>query len=205
MEYQIRNWYHFVWLCGDNICEQHVHNLDVCNWVKDDHPVKANGMGACVQRYAHAIRRRAWARSSTTTSSSSPTRTAARCTASAASMPHTWENVSEAVHGAKGSQAASPAARGGRNPYQQEHVDLVDAIRKGEKHNDGWYGATSSFTAVLGPHGDLFRPGWSSGTRPWPRGPSEMPERFALDADPPALPDKDGRYPIPVPGLYKAY
>ncbi len=29
MKYQIYNWYHFAWLCGDHICEQHVHNLDV--------------------------------------------------------------------------------------------------------------------------------------------------------------------------------
>ena len=43
----MRNWYHFVWLCGDHIVEQHVHNLDVCNWVKGDHPVEANGMGSC--------------------------------------------------------------------------------------------------------------------------------------------------------------
>src|SRR5438067_1804763 len=26
--YQIRNWYHFLWVCGDHIVEQHVHNLD---------------------------------------------------------------------------------------------------------------------------------------------------------------------------------
>ncbi len=51
MQFQVRNWYHFVWLSGDNICEQHVHNLDVGNWVKGDHPVEANGMGSCLQRY----------------------------------------------------------------------------------------------------------------------------------------------------------
>jgi len=34
MEYQMRNWYYFNWLCGDHICEQHIHNLDVINWVK---------------------------------------------------------------------------------------------------------------------------------------------------------------------------
>jgi len=45
MEKQVNNWYHFNWLCGDNICEQHVHNLDVCNWAKNAHPVEANGMG----------------------------------------------------------------------------------------------------------------------------------------------------------------
>ena len=37
------------------------------------------------------------------------------------------------------------------------------------------------------------------------KGPSEMPERFALDADPPALPDKYGNYAVPIPGIYKPY
>ncbi len=52
MQYQVNNWYYFVWLSGDHICEQHVHNLDVANWVackdgdpKKGHPVEANGMG----------------------------------------------------------------------------------------------------------------------------------------------------------------
>ena len=51
MQYQVNNWYHFCWLSGDNICEQHIHNLDVCNWAKGDHPVEANGMGGCTVRY----------------------------------------------------------------------------------------------------------------------------------------------------------
>ena len=29
MDYQMRNWYYFNWLCGDHINEQHVHNIDV--------------------------------------------------------------------------------------------------------------------------------------------------------------------------------
>src|SRR5690606_26702272 len=33
MEYQMRNWYYFNWLCGDHIVEQHVHQLDVANWI----------------------------------------------------------------------------------------------------------------------------------------------------------------------------
>ena len=50
LHYQVRNWYHFVWLCGDNIAEQHCHNLDIGNWIhgKGDrmgHPVQANAMG----------------------------------------------------------------------------------------------------------------------------------------------------------------
>ena len=50
LEFQTRNWYHFVWTCGENIVEQHCHRIDVCNWIhsKGDvmaHPIEAQGMG----------------------------------------------------------------------------------------------------------------------------------------------------------------
>ena len=45
MEYQMRNWYYFNWLCGDHIVEQHIHNLDVGNWIHGATPVEAQGMG----------------------------------------------------------------------------------------------------------------------------------------------------------------
>src|SRR4051812_17493162 len=50
MEYQMRNWYYFTWICGDHIVEQHIHNLDVINWVKKGHPIRAQGMGGCEVR-----------------------------------------------------------------------------------------------------------------------------------------------------------
>lgn len=46
VEWQIRNWYNFVWLCGDSIVEQAVHNIDKIMWaMKDQPPVScvANG------------------------------------------------------------------------------------------------------------------------------------------------------------------
>ena len=46
LEKQLNNWYHYIWLCGDHICEQHVYNIDVANWIMNDHPIKAWGMGA---------------------------------------------------------------------------------------------------------------------------------------------------------------
>ena len=45
MEYQIRNWYMFNWLCGDHIVEQHIHNIDVINWAIGGHPESAVAMG----------------------------------------------------------------------------------------------------------------------------------------------------------------
>ena len=45
VQYQMRNWYNFPWLCGDHIVEQHIHNLDVMNWGIGGHPIRAVGMG----------------------------------------------------------------------------------------------------------------------------------------------------------------
>ena len=45
LEYQVRNWYFFSWLSGDHIVEQHIHNIDVCNWVQNSQPVSAQGIG----------------------------------------------------------------------------------------------------------------------------------------------------------------
>ena len=45
MEFQMRNWYYFTWLCGDHITEQHIHNLDIGNWVMKSPPKTAQGTG----------------------------------------------------------------------------------------------------------------------------------------------------------------
>ena len=44
------NWYHFNWLSGDHIVEQHVHDLDVCNWMVNDHPVEAQSLAGRQKR-----------------------------------------------------------------------------------------------------------------------------------------------------------
>ena len=51
MEYQLRYWGMFAWLCGDHIVEQSTHEIDVANWVMDDHPVRAQGMGGRQVRF----------------------------------------------------------------------------------------------------------------------------------------------------------
>jgi predicted dehydrogenase len=45
MEYQIRRWLFYTWLSGDFIAEQHVHNLDIMNWILQSHPVRCVGVG----------------------------------------------------------------------------------------------------------------------------------------------------------------
>ena len=53
--YQLRNWYHYLWLCGDHIVEQHVHNLDVANWVLGERPIRATGIGGRAARPGGAV------------------------------------------------------------------------------------------------------------------------------------------------------
>jgi len=46
VEWQIRNWYNFVWLCGDSLVEQAVHSVDKIAWaMHDEAPVSCVGVG----------------------------------------------------------------------------------------------------------------------------------------------------------------
>ena len=51
MEWMIRDWVNWEWLSGDHIVEQHVHNIDVFNWmIGYKHPIKATGFGSRQRR-----------------------------------------------------------------------------------------------------------------------------------------------------------
>jgi len=196
MEYQMRNWYYFNWLCGDHICEQHVHNIDVSNWVKDAHPVEANGMGGRQVRtgnehgqiYDHHFIEFTYP---------DGTKMYSQCR----HIRNCWNQVSETIVGTEGQMGPGG---GGPNPYNQEHIDLIAAIRQDEARNEGWYGATSSFTAVLGRmatySGKVIK--WDEAVE---KGPDIMPEQFAFDATPPVVPDEDGNYPVAMPGMYDPF
>jgi len=45
MEWQIRKWLFVNWLSGDFITEMHIHNLDIVNWALNSHPVRCIGTG----------------------------------------------------------------------------------------------------------------------------------------------------------------
>ena len=99
MKKQVDNWYHYCWLSGDNICEQHIHNLDVCNWAKNASSGRGQRHG---WRPAPPRTQSADPRSSITTSWSSPIPTARRCTASAGTSRTRFNRVDEYAFGTKG-------------------------------------------------------------------------------------------------------
>jgi len=201
MEYQMRNWYYFVWLCGDNICEQHVHNLDVVNWAKGAHPVEANAMGGREVRkgkdhgqiFDHHFVEFTYEDGS-------------KMYSQCRHIRGCWNSVSEGVHGTKGAGGTTARVARGNNPYNQEHIDLVAAIRGNKKYNEGWYGATSSMTAVLGRMASYSgqRITWADAIA---KGKAEVPydKDLTMQSTPPVVPDEKGNYPVAVPGASKPF
>jgi predicted dehydrogenase len=212
MEYQVWNWYHFCWVSGDNICEQHIHNLDVGNWVMgDQHAVEANGMGGCTARYLGDLKGtgQIFDHHFVEFVYEDGTRMFSQCR----HMKNTWTPVTEAAHGTVGTSNCSGRIDGenewrfsgkGVNGHQQEQTDLVAALRAGQRYNEGYYGANSSLTAVLGRLAN-----YSGKVVKWDdvvnKGTTEFPEELGFDAPAPVKKDENGDYPIPMPGVYNPY
>jgi predicted dehydrogenase len=216
LQYQVRNWYFFHWLSGDHIVEQHVHNLDVCNWVMDAHPNSAVGTGGRLMRTGkdygdifdhHAVEY----------TYPDGTRMFGFCR----QMPGCDPLVGEFAVGTRGEadiggalletsdgQWRYPRTRkSGRyaadNPYQVEHEALLAAIRSGTPHNETRTGAIATMTAILGRSAT-----YTGKTVSWDEAfaseRSLAPEITAgWDTMPLARPDADGLYPLPKPGIVK--
>lgn len=212
MEYQMRNWYYFNWLCGDHITEQHIHNIDVINWFKGGYPVKAQGMGGREVRkgkdygeiFDHHFVEFHYADGSILNS---------QCR----HQPKTMNKVDELLIGTKGKLFAGDAnivdhkgkvlyqfdRKTENNPYQSEHDELFAAIAKGEfKFWDAENGAKSTMTSILGRMAT-----YSGQVIEWDKainsGIDIHPKVYDFAAAPPILPNADGLYPVAVPGVTK--
>ncbi len=208
MEYQMRNWFYFNWICGDHICEQHIHNIDVGNWFMGQHPVKAVGMGGRTKRvgkdwgeiYDHHYVEYTFANGTIMNS---------QCK----HWDKTWSKVSETIIGTKGTATAGVIKdltgkiiwrfRGeNNNPYQTEHDVLVKHIIENKPINNAHYTAEATLTAIMG------RMATYSGQEvTWEQALNSdldtMPKVLAWNADPGPKMGADGLYPAPIPGVTK--
>ena len=210
MEYQVNNWYYFNWLCGEQIAEQHIHNIDVSNWLKDAYPVSANGMGGREVRtgsdygqiFDHHFVEFTYADGSTMLSQ-------CRHIKGCSSLVNEFADGVKGKADIGGNTITLPGnyqwKYDGPNidPYQREHDDLFAAIRRGDHYNETEYGAKSTMTSILGRMAT-----YSGQTVTWDTAiNSEIdlsPTKYDFSADPPVMPDEDGNYPVPVPGKTEA-
>ena len=209
MEYQIRNWYNFTWLCGDHIVEQHIHNIDVANWILKGYPTKCWGMGG-----------RAWLKDSDPDTGEIFDHHAVeyeyeggvRVFSQCRQIPKCWGSVSEHAVGTRGKCDVSGFRITGDNTWRYmkkegdnneghpaEHFPFFEAILKDKPYNEAEYGAKSSLAAIMG------RMATYSGTEiSWEDALNSkldlVPEVLAWDATPKVLPGPDGTYAHAIPG-----
>ncbi len=213
LQYQIRNWYYFTWLSGDHNVEQHVHNLDVVNWIKGETPAIARGMGGRQVRnkkengqiFDHHFVEYVYADGTILYSQ-------------ARQIPNCWRSVSEGALGSLGTahleerfyqitgkNAVEQRLRSGDDGHQLEHYPLFDAIRKDLPYNEAQAGADATMTAILGRLAN-----YSGQEVTWEDAMASdlklVPDDIAsFETVPPVVPDADGWYPVAVPGVTKPY
>jgi len=165
MEYMIRDWVNWTWLSGDHIVEQHVHNIDVSNWFVGKTPVEAVGMGSRLRRptgdcydnfsvdfiYDKQVHMGSMCRQINDCANS----VSEHITGTKGIMiagdgrQHLFDNEANVLY-----EYTSPVDAEGKalqnDPYVQEHIDLVAAIRTGNQIVEAEETAKSNLTAIMG-------------------------------------------------------
>ena len=207
--FQGSNQYHFNWLCGDDVPQTLIHNLDRSSWaLHNAAPMKAYGMGgrstlsrniygnvfdhhAVVYQFPDGVRVYAFCRTIDNCyneNSSLIFGTKGRC-----------DLLKLRIEGETNWQHPGPGENG--DPYVLEHVALIKAIRSGEAVNNADYMVRSTLIAMMGQFAcytgqELTWSQLNGSDFYFPPKPEECHEEM----EPPVRPEPDGTYPVLVPG-----
>ena len=211
LRYQLRNWYYFTWISGDFIVDQHIHNIDIMNWIKGGHPVRAQGMGGRQVRNDKNLHGQIFDHHFVEYEYADGSKLFSQCRQG---QPGTHQIVSEHVVGTKGRadlnvgsklfRITGPNAwelriKTGEDGHQLEHYPLIEAIRNDTPYNELEIAAMSTMTAIMGRMAT-----YSGKLIEWDEAINSklqlMPEKVTWDMVPPVKPDADGNYPVAVPG-----
>ena len=213
MQYQVSNWYHFTWLSGDHLVEQHVHDIDVGNWIKQAHPIRAQGMGGRQVRFQPGIGE-IYDHHAVEFEFADGSRMFSYCR----QIPSCWNSFAQHAHGTKGTaniqgHGASDLCVDGQEPlkwkrsgdgHQVEMDDLVAALQAGQAYNEADWAADSTMTAILGRMAT-----YSGKMVEWDTALASQlnlaPAKLAWDAQPQSKPDANGVYPCATPGVTQAW
>jgi len=147
MEWEHRNWYSFLWLCGDQIVEQHFHNIDFMNWVMGTHPERVVASGGAAWRPRAALYGNIYDHMSSDFVYPNGVHLNSYCR----QYPNgTFRNVSDTIVGAKGRSTGLDLGTKGISAYVQEHIDMVDSILgRGPYVNQSVAIAESTLTCIM--------------------------------------------------------
>jgi predicted dehydrogenase len=163
MEYMLRNWANFCWLSGDHIVEQFIHQVDVMNWHLDKNPVRAIGWGGRQRRvtgdqydffsveyvYDNGMHTHCAARQITGCSNEVKVQITGT---------EGFADAKGALYNLKGEEIwkyptpeenATDLTWKVKDPFVQEHINLVTAIRTGNVINDAEAQVNSTLTTIM--------------------------------------------------------
>lgn len=212
MEYQMRNWFYFNWLCGDHIVEQHVHNIDIANWIKGKYPVSIQGTGSRAHRTGNEYGE-IYDNFAVELTYDDGTVVYSQCRhfeGGANRVDETFQATNGRAYLSAGNQAVlwdtqgneiyRHDPKGNPNAYQQEHTELFAAVANNEYVlDDTQHGAYSTLTGIIGRNacytGKVIK--WEQAIT------SDIdlsPDVYAWDALPKVIPNGNGEYPYAIPG-----
>lgn len=220
--WQIERFHSFLWASGGLFSDFYIHQIDEVCWMKDQWPVKAYATGGrhfredfIDQNFDNYAVEYEFADGS-------------RFLLKGRTMTGCHNDMSSVVHGTKGSAIVSTSGHtpgqvrtfsGQRvnrrevtwafpqpepNPYQLEWDDLVEAILNDQPYNEVARGAEASLVTAMG------RMAAHTGQAITYEQMRACPHEFAPGVDQltptgdaPVMPDADGKYPVPNPGVNK--
>jgi predicted dehydrogenase len=193
MEWQLRNWYSFVWICGDQIVEQHFHNIDFMNWLMGAHPEKVVASGGAAWRPREELYGNIYDHMSSDFTYPNGVHLSSNCRQYPKGV---YTNVSDSIVGTKGRSNGMDMGEKGINPYVQEHINMIRSIRgDGPYLNYSLPVAESTLTAIM-----ARESAYSGQEITWDQIMNSqldlMPKAFGYDV-------KMEPAPLPVPGTYK--
>lgn len=192
-EWQHRNWYGHPWLGGDQIVEQHIHNIDVINWLMNSHPVKVVASGGAAWRPRTEVNGAIFDHISAEFEYANGVRLSSHCRQYPKGL---YTNVSEWVVGTRGTSNCRDLGAKDINPYVAEQAALVKSIRgDGSWVNHATAVAESTLTCIM-----ARESAYSGQSITW-----EQALNSTLDRSPAEL-RLEGDFPrhsLPVPGQYQ--
>lgn len=210
LEAQYGNQYRFSWLCGDDVPQSLVHNMDRATWaLQETPPVDAHGLGgrsgvqnllgdvfdhnSVVYRYASGVRAYAFCR------------TTMGCYNESSSIILGSKGIAYPLSGRITGENEWRFSGRGESPYVAEHREFLKSIRAGKPLNCGDYMARSTLVTIMGQlscySGKLVT--WDQVTKSDYFIPPR-PEDCTWDMEPPTAPDENGVYPVcAMPGVTK--
>jgi predicted dehydrogenase len=221
-QYQIQRFHAFLWASGGVYSDYYIHQIDECSWIKGAWPVRAHALGArqfrgesvdqnldtygveytfpdgtklfydgrqvngCKPEFASFAH-------------------GAKCAATISTSGHAPGRVRIFKgHNINQSEVAWAYPQPERSPYELEWEDLMTAIRNNHPYNEVRRGVEASLVTSMGRmaahtgqditfdemlnHDHELAPGLDT---------------LTPDSPPPVLPDADGAYPVPEPGVKK--